>query len=145
MLGLLAVAGCDTIVESQSEEALWKALDIRDYQFVYSQACFCGFTGPNPAKLTVKNGVVVKVEATGTATLPPTTPAAATYPTIDSLFAIVEKARKAKPASLDIDFDPTYHYPTSIAIDPVKNAVDDEVTYRVESFTPSISLSADRK
>ena len=30
---------------------------------LYFVGCFCGFTGPNPAKLTVRNGVVVKVEA----------------------------------------------------------------------------------
>ena len=142
--GLLGLASCDSVIQSQSEQALWEALEIHDYQFVYSVACFCGFTGPNPVRLTVQNGLVVKVEPTGNAVLPPTTPAAATYPTIDSLFAIIERARLAKPAELEIQYDATYHYPVVIGVDPVKNAVDDEITYRVESFSPTVTQASNR-
>jgi len=144
VVGFLAMTGCDSIIESQSQQALWEALDIQDYQFVYSVSCFCGFTGPNPAKLTVRNGVVVKVEPAGNAILPPTTAAAATYPTIDSLFAIIERARLAKPATMEIQYDATYHFPTIIGLDPVKNAADDEITYRVESFSPGVTAASDK-
>ena len=144
VLGFLAIAGCDSAIESQSQQALWEALDIKDYEFVYSVSCFCGFNGPNPAKLTVRNGVVVKVEPTGNAVLPPTTPAAATYPTVDSLFAIIERARLANPADIEIQYDATYHYPVIIGLDPVKNAVDDEITYRIESFSPSSTAASDK-
>ncbi len=144
LVGALLVTACDSAVESRQEQELWTALDIRNYEFVYFVGCFCGFTGPNPAKLTVRNGVVVKVEPVGNAILPITTPAAATYPTIDSLFAIVDRTRKAKPAVFDVEYDQTYHYPKSIAIDPLANTADDEVTYSVQSFVPATTTSASR-
>ena len=144
LVGVLAIAACDSPVESREEAELWAALDIRNYEFVYFVGCFCGFTGPNPAKLTVRNGVVVKVEATGNSILPPSTPPAASYPTIDSLFAIIERERAANPATLDVDYDETYHFPKSIAIDRVERTADDEVTYTVQSFVPSSAGASSR-
>jgi len=139
LAGVLALAACDSPVEPGDEARAWADLNIRDYEFVYFVACFCGFTGPNPAKLTVRNDVVVKVEPTGNAILPPTTPAAGTYPTVDSLFAIAERARLAKPSKLKIEYDETYHFPKLIAVDPVEGTADDEVSYSVQSFTPAAS------
>lgn len=119
-------------------------MNIRNYEFVYFVGCFCGFTGPNPAKLTVRNGVVVKVEPVGNVILPPTTPAAATYPTVDSLFAIIERANKAKPAKMKIEYDETYHFPKLISIDFVERAADDEITYSAQSFAVSSMTSSSR-
>ena len=134
LVGLSLLGSCDSPVESLLEQRRWAALGIRDYEFVYTALCFCGFRGPNPAKLTVTNGLVTKVEATGGATLPATTPAAATYPTIDSLFALLKRTEKS--AVKEVGFDDTYHYPKLISLDPLKNAIDDEVVYKVESFIP---------
>ena len=132
---LLAVAGCDSTVESQLESRLWKELDIRNYQFEYYVACFCGFTGPNPALITVREGQVTKVEPTDGSVVPPIGGPPRTWPTIDSLFAIVERARVANAAVLDVEYDETYHYPKSIYIDHVERVADDEITYRVNSFS----------
>lgn len=131
-LGFLA--SCDSPFESPLEQRQWEALGIREYEFVYTALCFCGFPGPNPAKLTVTNGVVTRVEATSGATLPSTTPPAATYPTIDSLFALLNRTEKS--AVKEVGFDDTYHYPKLISLDPIKNAIDDEVVYKVEGFIP---------
>lgn len=144
LAGVLALAACDSPVESREEARAWADLNIRDYEFVYFVGCFCGFTGPNPAKLTVRSGVVTKVEPTGNSILPPTTPAAGTYPTVDSLFAIVERARLAKPSKLKVEYDETYHFPKLIAIDPVEGTADDEVTYSVQSFVPASAGASTR-
>lgn len=137
-LALLALAGCDTITGTQSDHALWNALEIRNYDFVYQVGCFCAFNGPNPAKLSVRGGVMVKVQTEDGSAFPGTVPSLSSYPTIDSLFVILESAQKNTPNGVTVRFDPTYHYPTSISIDPIKNAVDDEITYTIKSFTPVI-------
>jgi Family of unknown function (DUF6174) len=144
LVGVLALAACDSPVESHEEAELWAALDIRNYEFVYFVGCFCGFTGPNPAKLTVRNGVVVKVEPTGNSIIPPSSVPAGSYPTIDSLFAIVERARVANPATLDVKYDETYHFPKSIFVDPVEGTADDEVTYTVQAFVPATAAASSR-
>lgn len=132
----LAAAGCENTFESHEQRELWKEQGIRDYQFQYFVSCFCGFTGPNPALITVQNGVVTKVEN-------PDSPAAVAnvngWPTIDSLFAIVDRARESKAALLDVDYDETYHYPEVISIDLVERTADDEVTYRVQKFIPLVT------
>ena len=130
------LVGCDTLTSTQSDHALWNALEIKNYDFVYQVACFCGFTGPNPVKLSVRGGIVVKALPGDSAAFLGTIPPASTYPTIDSLFVILENAQKNTPNGVTVQFDPTYHYPIRISIDPIKNAVDDEITYTIKSFTP---------
>lgn len=136
VVALVLLASCDTLTGIMNEKSLWTSLDIQNYDFVYHVSCFCGANGPNPVKLSIRDGVVSSAAPVGTYVGP--MPALSTYPTIDSLFVILEKAQRDSPGGVTVDFDPTYHYPTSISIDPVKNAVDDEVTYTVGSFLPVI-------
>jgi hypothetical protein len=138
-LALLGVAGCDQPVDPNFEKGLWDALEIRDYTFVYSVSCFCGITSPNPARITVRNGRVTKVEPIdGVSVVQPGT-TEPVWPTVDSLFAIIERARATNPAILAVEYDQEYHYPTSIHLDPVDRVADDEVTYRASQLIPSSS------
>ena len=135
-LALILLAGCETITGSKPEKALWEALDIQSYDFVYEVSCFCGFTTPNPVKISVRDGSVTAATPVGSfiGTMPPLN----TFPTIDSVFVTLEKAEKNSPDGVTVKFDPTYHYPTRIDVDPIKNAADDEVTYTIQSFVPVI-------
>ena len=134
LAALALIIACDSTVESQLESQLWKELDIQNYQFQYTVACFCGFTGPNPALITVRGGRVAKVEAVDSASVGPVTGPQQTWPTIDSLFALVERTRAANPAVLKVEYDETYHYPKLIYIDQVDRIADDEITYKVDHF-----------
>jgi hypothetical protein len=137
-LVLMGLASCDTATGTQPEKDLWLALDIQNYDFVFQVSCFCDTQGPNPAKLTVRGGAVTSVSAADSAVSHGITPPLSSYPTVDSLFSILERAQKATPTGVTVNFDPTYHYPSRISIDPVQNAVDDETTYTVQKFTPVI-------
>ena len=133
MVLFAGVTGCDSIMASEVEQELWNALEIRNYQFTYTVSCFCGFVGPNPALITVQNGAVTRVEYLrglgGQGSY-----LTQGYPTVDSLFAIIDRVQARDPADLDVDFDDTYHFPRTIAVDYAKNAVDDEVTYTASGF-----------
>jgi hypothetical protein len=59
------------------------------------------------------------------------------YPTVDDLFTIVSSTQARKPSSFNVTYDETYHFPRVIDVDYVKNAADDEVTYRAENFVPA--------
>src|SRR6476620_9222359 len=80
-IALIFLAGCESITGTKPERALWDALEIQNYDFVYQVSCFCGFTIPNPVKLSVRNGVVSAAVPIGSfvGTLPPLS----VYPTID--------------------------------------------------------------
>jgi len=131
---LVLVAACESPVESSLEQQLWEDLGIRNYQYQYMVSCFCGFSGPNPALITVNDGVVVKVEPPEGGA--PVSPPLGSWPTIDSLFAIISRASAGDPNVLDVEYDETYHYPKTIHFDPVERVADDEITYRVQRFIP---------
>jgi len=56
-------------------------------------------------------------------------------PDVRGLFAIVEEAA-VDADDLDTRFDPVYGFPAEISIDWDEVAVDDEVVYLAEAFTP---------
>lgn len=51
------------------------------------------------------------------------------FPSVEGLFAAIERERQQRPAKLQVTYDPTYGYPARIAIDRHARYVDDEVTY----------------
>ena len=128
----LLLTACENPIESQLEQQLWQDLGIRDYQYEYVVSCFCGFNGPNPALITVRDGIVTKVEPVSGG--PSFTGPVNTWPTIDSVFAIISRAEARDPNVLEVEYDETYHYPKKIDLDPVEGTIDDEVTYRVDRF-----------
>jgi hypothetical protein len=138
ILGVVAMTGCDNPLEANRQQELWKELDVHSYTFVYEVSCFCALGWPNPALISVVDGQVVDVEPTDDSTVP-INGSPRTWPTIDSLFALVRRTRDTKPAVLDVEYDETYHFPRVIHVDPVLDASDDEVTHRVTQFTPSSS------
>jgi hypothetical protein len=56
------------------------------------------------------------------------------FPTIDELFDIIEDARRRDAASLAVDYDPTYGFPTRVSIDYHREMADDEIVYRASDF-----------
>jgi len=46
----------------------------------------------------------------------------------------VEELMKNDVASVEIEYDKTYGFPTLISIDYIKDAIDDEVTYMYSDF-----------
>ena len=137
LAAIVLLTGCDSVVESLRRQELWKVQEIHDYRFVYTVGCFCGFTGPNPAVITVHNDLVTKVEYVGGGSY-----AVAGYPTIDSLFARITRAGGEGAKTVRVDYDETYEFPKSIFIDRDEHTADDEISYKVENF---ITLSANQE
>jgi hypothetical protein len=134
LICVIALAACENSVESQLEQQQWEDLGIRDYQFQYLVSCFCGFNGPNPARITVRDGAVTKVEPAGGGA--PVPGSLDKWPTIDSLFVVIARANAMNPHVLDVEYDDTYHYPRKIDIDYRELTADDEIRYGVDKFIP---------
>lgn len=111
--------------------ALWEAADIVDYTMVVEPRCFCGFQGE--VEVVVVNGEQVDVRPRD----PDVT--AEQYDgldlTVDGIFRAVSDAIAS--GTVDVAYDPDRGYPTSAALDPMPNAVDDEITYRVLTLKPA--------
>jgi hypothetical protein len=114
----------------QAQLRTWTASGIRDYTWVIQYGCECGFNGE--FTVTVVDGQVTEVgwppriEA-GIGDLP--------VGTVEELYAraasTIGEGGEVRAAWGDGGI------PTSITFDPIPNAIDDELSVTVVSFTPS--------
>lgn len=99
-----------------------------DYTYVLEQICYCPLSGP--VQVTVEDGEVTEaVTIKGTRG----TPKGSDAPdyqrlTIDDIIGF---ANDPKVDQVDVTWPEDSPWPTSVAIDQIENAVDDEVTYLI--------------
>lgn len=111
--------------------SIWKKANITDYQYRFSQSCFC----PPEEDIVI----VVKAAVISEAFYVPSGIYLADIElgrlhTIPNLFDIVQEAIDSNVASLKVTYNDNYGYPEVIEIDRIKAAIDDEVTYYATEF-----------
>lgn len=137
---LIALAGCsdatgpdDAVALLEHNRAIWAGAGVTSYRYTIARSCECTPEGAGPVTVEVRNGLVVdRRYDSGAAVSPQYTEI---FTTVPGLFGIIEEAATLPAASLSVRYHEDYGYPESIAIDWVAGAVDDEVSYRVGSFT----------
>ncbi len=119
--------------ELEAQRQVWAERGGSDYRVTVQRQCFCPDT--DPVEVTVTGGEVVQAIRSplpgGTGSAEPLD--AADYEdwfTVDGLFAVVEAALE-QADDVAVRYDPTLGHPTSIEIDWIGAAIDDEVSYRV--------------
>jgi hypothetical protein len=138
MLGLLglALAGCELLGLNRNDtadaRARWAARGPADYDFTLVRSCFCLFGGAY--RIAVRADTIHAVTPLHEGQEVPSPQDFAVFQTLDDLFAIIDNARDAD--RLKTTYDPEWGFPTEVDIDYNQHAVDDEITYRAEDFTP---------
>ena len=111
----------------------WEGARPAAYAFTFSRICFCPTEITRPTVVTVRGGVVESLRyVDGGAPVDPRF--ASAFPTIDGLFDAIEAALARPPASFRATYDPARGYPVEVDVDPIRDAVDDEVGYRVRDW-----------
>jgi hypothetical protein len=104
----------------------WHAAGIDSYTVTVDRMCFCPEVGP--LTVTVAGDEVVSVRRRGEE-IALDDPALESWPlTVEDLFDEVDDAERTAD-DVVVSYDTELGYPTRIAIDRWKNAVDDEVTF----------------
>jgi hypothetical protein len=135
----LILAACSSVSGSEFDKnkAIWDNANISHYRYTLSVSCFCVFMDEMPVTIEVENDQVVSITSVkGTLIDSSNTvlyPVVAPYATIDDLFTQLKSAQ-AEAEEITVVYDPTYGYPSSIAIDYIKQAADDELYLTVENF-----------
>jgi hypothetical protein len=112
-------------------QAQWASKQVDDYTFTITGQCFCPFN--DPIDVTVAKGVVTSVKRAGQPVQPN---AVQGIPkTVTELFALV--GAQGSAASLTVEWDPVFGFPTSIQVDSIANAIDDEFGYTITNFRPA--------
>jgi hypothetical protein len=105
------------------------------YRIDQQVSCFC-IWGGNVYEVTVTNGVVTRaVDKQSSAVV--ATAELGRFRTIDQLFADVASALQVPGALRGASYDPQLGYPSSVSLDPIRNAADDEVLYFTSRFVAS--------
>lgn len=111
----------------------WMSLGIDSYDYVKTLNCFC-YLGGQPIRIAVRAGVVTYRTLVATGESLPVTPESA-GDTIDGLFAIVSDAHVQGAATINVEYAPYFGYPSLVWIDYQVQAADEEMGWRIESFT----------
>ncbi|MDZ7720909.1 MAG: DUF6174 domain-containing protein [Balneolaceae bacterium] len=146
LLSALIISSCDSILDGRKGDQygenrnLWQEQKIDSYRFEYTKLCYCAGLF-NPATIVVKADTIHAIlePETGEPLRDAQTDelVLAKYPesfrTISELFDIIKDARE-KADKLKVEYNQQLGYPTLIDIDYIKEAVDDEVTYKIDNF-----------
>ena len=120
-----------------SAESRWNASRpaSNSYVFWQSRACFCIIGGVSH-EVTVVNGTLASVKNLATGAVLPADQFGL-FRTVAQLFGDLRAAIKSPGVLQAAEYDTTIGYPTVVSLDPIKNAIDDEISYRSSHFVPS--------
>lgn len=120
-------------------EATWRQKRPKHYAYTLQRTCFCTPESRKPLQIRVYEGVtqqaIVLPEGYN---LPKTRWEEAK--TIDQLFRLIHEAVDRQAASMEVQYDPNYGFPTYIAIDYDSMMADEEVYYEASDFKIASSL-----
>jgi hypothetical protein len=97
------------------------------YRIDQQVSCFC-IWGGSVFEVTVANGVVTRAVDKQTAK-DVATAELGRFRTVDQLFADVASALQVPGMLRGVTYDPLLGYPSSVSLDPLPHAADDEVLY----------------
>lgn len=133
LVGLVTFAACgDTTApqlrELEHAERLWSTHGSGPYTMQQQRLCFCPNT--DTYQLTVVNEHVTAAVNLTTG-LPATTAELASFKSVSELFALIRATlRDDRAGRSTIAYDAGAGYPAEVSLDPIRDAVDDEITYR---------------
>ena len=138
-IALLALTplGCTDVLGPEQEalaaaRARWALTNADSYVFEFQRSCFCAPETVRPVRIEVLDGVVSA--AVYVDTEEPMSPPLTSVPTIDHLFDEIREAMDRTAFSIIAEYDADLGYPTSVSIDYIQNAIDDEMAFIVSSL-----------
>jgi hypothetical protein len=134
----LILTACSFTASRAYEQNLskWQDAKINHYRYSLSVGCFCAFREEMPVTVEVLDGEIVSITSVKGTLIDSTDPSYSTieyYATIDRLFSQLKSALD-EADEVATTYDPIYGFPTSISIDQIKQAVDDELFITVDHF-----------
>jgi hypothetical protein len=114
--------------------ARWEEAGLEDYVFEFQRLCFCGGDVIRRVRIEVRSGSVSA--ATYVDDGAPVSGDLEDYPTIEALFEEIQDAIDREAHSLTASYHAELGYPTSVSIDYIELAVDEEMAFNVYSLEP---------
>jgi hypothetical protein len=112
----------------------WASARLHDYEYDYHLLCFCSPEATEQVHVVVRGDHVSAVTRTRDGL--PAVNDFRSWPTVEDLFADVERLIDQKADRLEVTYDPTYGYPRSIVVDVYLRAADDESSQTAANLRP---------
>jgi hypothetical protein len=119
------------LAELAANQAKWNSTRPAAYQYTWANGCFCPPAATGPFTVTVRDGEML-VEAARKGDADPGT-YALQHASIEDVFAAT-RSSIATAAKIQVAYDPQFGFPTSVNVDPIENAVDDEFSLSISDF-----------
>ena len=130
----LLLSACGAKTELGKNRDKWDAANIRHYTFELTVSCFCPFMEIMPIVVEVEDGKIVSMrDVNGQPVAGEFSQYIEEAATIEGLFALTEE-NLSNPDKVEVTYDAQYGFPISIRVDRIEMAMDDEISYYVESF-----------
>ena len=116
--------------EFSKNQKKWNDANITHYRFSLNIGCFCAFSSQMPLTVEVLNGEVVSMNGADGNIIDATDTNYAyysSYATIDRLFSQLASDSVRKADEVTVTYDAAYGFPSTINIDFIKDAMDDEL------------------
>lgn len=133
----LLLAACSTTSEYDQNLQKWQDADISHYQFELFIGCFCPFRNVMPLTIEVQDGEVVSITQADGVVVTATDPSYELFisvATIEGLFTKLDSSLNGGADEVLVTYDDAYGFPSTISIDQIKEAIDDEIAYQVDNF-----------
>jgi hypothetical protein len=118
-----------------AQRALWASQAPDHYRYEVSIGCFCPRELTRPVLIEVEDGIGHVVSyADGTSVDPARIASWQQVRTMEGVFDIVDHWIDNRDGTLTVRYDPVDGHPTSIGIDVMTEAVDDEVGYTIRNL-----------
>jgi hypothetical protein len=133
---MFTLTSCSSVVspgeELASARSRWLQKGPSVYTMTIFRGCECLSEAVGLVSVTVNNGAIsARYTASGVAV---GKSYAALFPDVEGLFRLIADAQAQHYYKVDVEYDPELGFPTSISIDAVKNALDDESFTLVKDF-----------
>jgi len=136
----LILAACSAGASGELDQNIqkWEQANVSHYNYTLFISCFCAFTEDMPLTIEVEGDQVISITRSDGSLVDPADPALETYTqysTIDRIFSELKADLNGGADEVIVTYDATYGHPVTIAIDNIKEAIDDEVSLEISNFT----------
>lgn len=123
----------DARVQLNEARRLWAERSVEDYVYRYRRWCGeCLAVRTRPYRVTVHGGAIVEVLDAETGRQAPSD----YVRTVEGLFELVEDVLDHDPYRFSVAYDPRWGFPSSLTVDYVEEAVDDEFSVSAGDLAP---------
>ena len=133
---ILTACSASASAEFDKNRIKWQDANIVHYRYNIFVSCFCAFRDDMPMTVEINNGEVVSITSVKGNVITPSDSlyeVVKNYAGMDALFTQLKDA-SAEADKVEVTYDPTYGFPTILAIDQIEQAMDDELYITVDNF-----------